>query len=112
MKRKAVSSVLIAIFLIILAFGALFLLVYSMGTQKPTAIQPKPNLAVSYSNGWINITNEGPAAITISGFDIFQGANGYLVPFNAYLNPGQEANVFLNTNKTAVILTNEGGVLA
>ncbi len=110
--RRAVSSVFVAIFIIILAFGALFFLIYSMGTQRPGYTQPQPHLSVKYGNGWINVTNEGPAAITIYGFDIFQGANGYLVPYYAYLNPGQEANVFLNASKTAVILTNEGGVVA
>ncbi len=109
---KAVSSVFIVIFIIILAFGSLFFLVYSMGTQKVSYMQTEPHLSVKYGNGWVNITNEGPTPITITGFDIFQGSNGYLVSYLAYLNNGQSTNVFLNTNKTAVILTNEGGVVA
>ncbi len=109
---RAVSSVFIAIFIIILAFGSLFFLVYSMGTEKVSYTQMTPNLSVKYGNGWVNITNEGPTPITITGFDIFQGNNGYLIMYSAYLNNGQNTNVFLNTNKTAVILTNEGGVVA
>ncbi len=109
---RAVSSVFIAIFIIILAFGSLFFLVYAMGSQKASYTQMKPNLSVKYENGWVNITNEGPNTITINGFDVFQGKSGYLVPYYASLNPGETASAFLNTNKTVVILTNGGGVVA
>ena len=116
MKRKAVSSVFIAIFLIILAYGALLSIILLMAQPNAVPAPPKPRLLITYNlnTQYLNITNLGASAVEIYGLAFFSGGSGYVVPYSAVLNPGQSTFIYLydalKANEAVVILTNEGAV--
>ena len=98
MKRKAVSSVFIALFLVILTFGTLFSLLYLM--QYPPIPQTQPPLAlkVSYnvSTGYFNITNVGGSIIHVQNIFIREpDGNAYVSTFQASILQGQTIPIFL-----------------
>lgn len=111
---KAVSSVYVAIFLVILAFGAVFGLLFAMSLQNVPYSAPEPHLLITYNETtqYLNITNTGPNPILITGFAVFQGKSFYIIPYTASLNSGQTAFVYLynaiKPNETIAVLTNEG----
>lgn len=112
---KAVASVIIAVLMLALAFGAAFALIYAMSyTEVPPteAVRPTVTIKYSYTTQYLNVTNEGPASVLIDGFGFFYGNSGYVVPYKALLEPGQTAPVYfynaLYPNETVVVLTNEG----
>ncbi len=96
MKHKAVSSVFIALFMIIVV------------------PEPRASIIFSVATQYLNITNLGPDAITIRGLAFFQGSRCYTVPYTASLNSGQSAEIYLysalKANETVAILTNEGAL--
>jgi hypothetical protein len=98
MKMKAVSSVFIALFLVILTFGTLFSLLYLM--QYPSIPQTQPPLAlkVSYNvtTGYFNITNVGGSIIHVQNIFIREpDGNTYVSTFQASILQGQTIPIFL-----------------
>jgi hypothetical protein len=116
MRRKSVSSVFVAAFMILLAFGAIFSLLYLMKITPVSTAPPEPRLQIAYkvSTQYLNITNEGPDTVVIEGLGFFQGPNGYTVPYQASLNSGQTDFIYLYSalkkNITVAVLTNEGAI--
>ena len=115
MKRKAVSSVFIALFLVILTFGTLFSLLYFM--QYPTIPQTQPPLAlkVSYNitTGYFNITNVGGSIIHVQNIFIREpDGRTYVSTFQTSLLQGQTIPIFLGKylehGSVVSIETNEG----
>jgi hypothetical protein len=95
MKSRAVSSVFIALFLVILSFGTIFALLYSMQFQ-PQMPQSELNLHVSYGNGYFNITNDGPAPVQINYIFIKEpDGKTYVSTFQTTVLQGQTVPVFM-----------------
>ena len=95
---KAVSSIFIALFLVILTFGTLFSLLYLM--QYPSIQQTQPPLAlkVSYNvtTGYFNITNVGGSIIHVQNIFIREpDGNTYVSTFQASILQGQTIPIFL-----------------
>ncbi len=112
---KAVSSVFVAILLLLLSFGAIFAIIYAMSYAKvppPEAVRPVVSIKYSLTTQYLNVTNEGPTALTIEGLGFFYGQSGYVIPYKATLEPGQTAPLYLYDslypNETVVVLTNFG----
>ncbi|MDG6927054.1 MAG: hypothetical protein JRN01_01110 [Nitrososphaerota archaeon] len=111
---KAVSSVFIAMFVLILAFGSLFALMYAMNSQPVPLAGQNPILHIAYSETtqYINVTNAGANMVAIEGFAVFQGKGAFVIPYTASLNSGQETSVYLYSaikpNETIAVLTNIG----
>ncbi|MCL4344557.1 MAG: hypothetical protein JRN26_02890 [Nitrososphaerota archaeon] len=111
---KAVSSVFIALFVLILAFGSIFVLLYAMNLQPVQSASPAPHLYTAYSETtqYFNVTNTGANMLAVSGFAVFQGKGAFVIPYTASLNSGQETSVYLYSaikpNETIAVLTNEG----
>ena len=112
---KAVSSVFIALFLVVLAFGTLFSLLYMM--QYPPIPQAQPPLAlkVSYnvSTGYFNVTNAGGSIIHIQNIFIREpDGKAYVSTFQTSVLQGQTIPIFLGKyleqGSVISVETNEG----
>jgi len=95
---KAVSSVFIALFLVIFTFGTLFSLLYLM--QYPSIPQAQPPLAlkVSYNvtTGYFNVTNVGGSIIHVQNIFIREpDGKTYVSTFQTSLLQGQTIPIFL-----------------
>lgn len=116
MKRRAASSVFIAIFLTVLLYAAVFSMLMLMNQQEIQQAEPEPHLLIAYSlkTQYLNFTNLGPGEITVEGFAFFSGPDCYVLPYRASLNPGQGDFVYLydalKANETVAVLTDEGAV--
>jgi len=115
LKMKAVSSVFIALFLVILTFGTLFSLLFMM--QYPSIPQTQTLLAlkVSYNvtTGYFNITNAGGSIIHVQNIFIREpDGNAYVSTFQTSLLQGQTIPIFLGKylehGSVVSIETNEG----
>ena len=116
-NRKAVSSVLVAMLVMILVYGAIFSLLILMNQPSIGQAPTEPHLLITYSlkTQYLNVTNIGPGEVVIEGFAIFNGADGYVLQYHAALNPGQGTFVYLysalKANETVAVLTDEGPVV-
>jgi len=114
-KMKAVSSVFIALFLVILTFGTLFSLLYLMRYPSIPQSQPLLALKVSYNvtTGYFNITNVGGSIIHVQNIFIREpDGNAYVSTFQTSLLQGQTIPIFLGKylehGSVVSIETNEG----
>ncbi len=114
--KKGASSVFIAMFMLVLVYGALFSLLFVMDQPRLQQNPPRLHLLVAYnvSTQYLNLTNEGPETVTVEGFAFFNGREGYVIHYRASLNPGQSAFVYfyssLEANETVAVLTDDGAL--
>ena len=95
---KAVSSVPVAIFLVVLIMGLLMAAYYVEGPmlaeQRYSNASP---LKLAAGNDYLNITNTGFASITISSIVVNHHGSLSFYNYSATVLPGQRVSVYIST---------------
>ena len=98
MKRRAASSVLVAIFLVVLIIGLLMAAYYvegpMMAEQRYSNASP---LKLVAGNDYLNITNTGFASITVSSIVVNHQGSLAFYNYSASILPGQRVSVYIST---------------
>ena len=97
MKRRAVSSVLVAVFLVVLIMGLLMAAYYVEGPmlaqERYSASSP---LKLAVGDDYLNITNTGFASITVSSIVVnHEGALSFY-NYSATILPGQRVSLYMS----------------
>ncbi len=97
MKRRAASSVLVAVFLVVLIMGLLMAAYYVEGPmlaqERYSASSP---LKLAAGNDYLNITNTGFASITVSSIVVNHGGALSFYNYSATILPGQRVSLYMS----------------